>query len=296
MAENIERYLTDFLSLEEKQQQKTTPIVKRSNTTYRLHDELYFIRGQQTKTKEILQYATFYWLRLQALKPAVKEVAEIKWQDENHLQFVKNILDTKPNTMTVIIGTLFKEMPLKPSILKNLLGTLGTRKFKNGQYVSEEDYAVLEDNSGRVRIKKGDDTVFNPNDFVTGAIVALKGIVDKNGFFEVKDYCYAGIPYQTPVPRPIAQAMTKSRGLYDELKGREYIALVSGLEFGTPGDIISTELLLRFLRGEMFSSPKNVELASLITRVVICGNSIVQPEETDQVLRGSYRTQAMNQQ
>ncbi len=56
----------------------------------------------------------------------------------------------------MIIGTLFKEMPLKPSILKNLLGTLGTRKFKNGQYISEEDYVVLEDSSGRVRLKKNE--------------------------------------------------------------------------------------------------------------------------------------------
>jgi hypothetical protein len=45
----------------------------------------------------------------------------------------------------------------------------------------------------------------------------------------------------------------------------------------------------------MLSSPQSVKLASCITRVVICGNSMVQPEETDQVLRGSYRTQAMNQ-
>lgn len=62
----------------------------------------------------------------------MKEVAEIKWQNDNNLVYVNNILDTKPNQLTVIIGTLFKEMPLKPSILKNVLGILGTRKFKNG--------------------------------------------------------------------------------------------------------------------------------------------------------------------
>jgi hypothetical protein len=106
---------------------------------------------------------------------------------------VRNILDTKPHQPTVIIGTLFKEQPLKPSILKNLLGTLGTRKFHRGQYISEEDYAVLEDNSGRVRIKRGDR--FNPRHFVTGSILALKGVVDKNGFFEVLDHCNAGIPF-----------------------------------------------------------------------------------------------------
>lgn len=91
--------------------------------------------------------------------------------------------------------------------------------------------------------------------------------------------------------------MNGQRGLYEELDGgkREFVALVSGLEFGEPGDVVSSEILLRFLRGEIFSSPKTVKLASLISRVIICGNSIVQPEEIDQVLRGSYRTQAMNQ-
>jgi DNA polymerase delta subunit 2 len=143
--------------------------------------------------KEILQYATLYWLRLQAIKPHLKEVAEIKWQDDNNLVYVQNILDTKPNQPTVVIGTLFKEQPLKPSILKNLLGTLGTRKFKNGQYISEDDYCVLEDNSGRVRIKKSDK--FDPKHFATGSIIALRGVVDKNGIFDVHDSCYAGIPF-----------------------------------------------------------------------------------------------------
>jgi DNA polymerase delta subunit 2 len=127
---------------------------------------------------------------------------------------VNNILDIKPNQLTVIIGTLFKEMPLKPSILKNLLGTLGTRKFKNGLYVSEEDYVVIEDKSGRVRIKKSDR--FNPDNFVTGCIIALKGTVDNNGFFEVKDYCYAGIPFQQSIPKSIK--VGTERGLYDGLK------------------------------------------------------------------------------
>ena len=198
---------------------------------------------------------------------------------------MNNILDTKPNQSTVIIGTLFKEQPLKPSILKNLLGTLGTRKFKNGQYISEDDYAVLEDNSGRVRIKKNE--VFNPEKFVTGSIIALKGVVDIKGFFEVKDYSYAGIPFQS-IPRGLNLGL--KRGLYEGLENREFVAFVSGLEFGEPGDIISSELLLRFFRGELMSSHQSVKLASAISRLIICGNSIVQPEETDQVLRGSYRT------
>ena len=113
-----------------------------------------------------------------------------------------------------------------------------------------------------------------PENFVTGSILALKGVVDVKGFFEVKDYCYAGIPFHGSIPKNIS--LTQKRGLYENLEdGREFLAFVSGIEFGEPGDIIGTELFLRFLRGELFASPHSLKLASLISRVVICGNSIV---------------------
>lgn len=124
-----------------------------------------------------------------SLKPHVKENAEIKWGV--HIPYAENILDIRPNQETVIIGTLFKEMPLKPSILKNVLGVLGTRKFSHGLYVSEEDYSVLEDISGRIRIKRGDR--FNHDNFVSGTIIGLRGVVDNGGYFEVLDYCFSGI-------------------------------------------------------------------------------------------------------
>ena len=69
--------------------------------------------------------------------------------------------------------------------------------------------------------------------------------------------------------------MELKRDVYEDLESREFIALLSGLEFGQPGDVMSSELFLRFMRGELFSSPKAVKLASLISRVIICGNSIV---------------------
>ncbi len=92
-------------------------------------------------------------------------------------------------------------MPLKPSILKNVLGIIGTNKFKSGLYVSNEDYAVLEDNSGRIRMKKS--AKFNPDHFVTGSIIGFKGIVDNNGIFEVQDYCFGGIPFAYSIPKSI---------------------------------------------------------------------------------------------
>jgi hypothetical protein len=47
------------------------------------------------------------------------------------------------------------------------------------------------------------------------------------------------------------------RSLYDEaaLKSykREFVAFISGLEFGKPAEITSIELVMRFLRGELGS-------------------------------------------
>jgi hypothetical protein len=56
----------------------------------------------------------------------VKEAAAMKW---GNLKIVDNILDIKPFEETVIIGTLFKEQKLKPSILNNIMGVLGQKKF-----------------------------------------------------------------------------------------------------------------------------------------------------------------------
>jgi hypothetical protein len=56
----------------------------------------------------------------------VKEAASMKW---GNLKIVDNILDIKPFEETVLIGTLFKEQKLKPSILNNIMGVLGQKKF-----------------------------------------------------------------------------------------------------------------------------------------------------------------------
>jgi hypothetical protein len=52
----------------------------------------------------------------------------------------------------VIIGTIFKEMPKKPCVLTNLLGVLGTAK-PGERYCSDEDNLVIEDSSGRIKVK-----------------------------------------------------------------------------------------------------------------------------------------------
>ena len=58
-AENIEKYLTDFLTIEECKQEavgggEKAVAARRSNPTYKMDDSSFFIRGQQTANKEIL--------------------------------------------------------------------------------------------------------------------------------------------------------------------------------------------------------------------------------------------------
>lgn len=69
---------------------------------------------------------------------------------------------------------------MKPSILKDIMGTLGQKKFENadgeflhGQYTGEADSAVLEDISGRITIKNS--AKFEIKKIVSGTVMALKG-------------------------------------------------------------------------------------------------------------------------
>lgn len=133
---------------------------------------------------------------MEQLRPAVKEAAELRWHGK--IEFVDNILDLKTGKQTVIIGTLFKEQKKKPCVLNNLMGTIRgmepllmsvgtdvdflTEKDYNGLYISEDDQAILEDSSGRINLKPLNNNV---NELVTGSIMAILGVADQHGYFEV---------------------------------------------------------------------------------------------------------------
>ena len=104
----------------------------------------------------------------------------------------------------------------------------------------EKDYAVLEDASGRIQITNGE--VFDSSQFVTGSIMALLGHADANGFFVVKDFCFAGVPYKPELPRHIKLNNSHESTLFkSELlaspENRTFIAFISGLHFGGAGDL-----------------------------------------------------------
>ncbi len=91
---------------------------------------------------------------------------------DQKIHFMHNILDVKPGIESVIIGTLYKEMIKKPCVLKSLSGILRDQGVARN-YCAPEDYIVLEDSSGRIRIKNLG--FIQPGNFVTGSIVGFKG-------------------------------------------------------------------------------------------------------------------------
>lgn len=72
---------------------------------------------------------------------------------------MQNILDMQCERLTVIVGTFYKEQKKKPCVFDNITSCIkatdaGECSFGNehlrGKFTSEDDFAVLEDSSGRV--------------------------------------------------------------------------------------------------------------------------------------------------
>ena len=146
-------------------------------------------------------------------------------------------------------------------------------------YVNEEDdVAVLEDISGRITVKNGPN--FQMSTFVSGTILALRGQAISGGYFEVQDFCLAGIPFRDcPQSVTLTKKGNKKRDLYDpklliDGSSRQFVALVSGLQIGRGQSTLLHSMLAKFLRGE-FADTNNQKLASQITRLVIAGDSMV---------------------
>ena len=195
------------------------------------------MRSDNPNLTSLIQYATYYFLRLSILKEKVVKQAKDKWYfEEDLLSYVKDILDIKCGVKTVIVGTLFKDQVKKPCILKHLDGVLGTRKPRN--YCSENDQIILDDSSGRIRVKPMEN--FRPGDVITGSVVALKGEADRNGIFIVEDFVYAGYNQsdQMSIPKSLTLFQPK-RDLLDPVlldSERKFVAFVSGFEIGLEQD------------------------------------------------------------
>ena len=132
----------------------------------------------------------------------------------------------------MIFGVVYKEMPLKPSILKGMESILGAKKVES--FVSSsEDFLVIEDFSGRVRVSKNSE--ISSGEFVSGVIVAAKGRLDDRGLFLIEEITFPIADYH-PLPQRIKTNLSKnqkSNSAFEFISSDSpLIGFISGLQFG----------------------------------------------------------------
>jgi DNA polymerase delta subunit 2 len=70
------------------------------------------------------QYADIYYLRLTKIKPAVEAIASETWDGTviggEAVKKVDRVLDVRQGELCWVTGTVYMEMPLKPSILEDV--------------------------------------------------------------------------------------------------------------------------------------------------------------------------------
>ena len=217
------------------------------------------------------QYFQLYYQRLMLLLPRLKLAVEAKWPGAS----TAKVLDLKEGEECVIMGTLYKEMKLKPSILDEygkdlaLGATIAAKKF-----TTDDDALVLEDEGARVKLVGA---AADPRQFVTGVVMACRGKVVQDGAFEVSETCFPAPAPQKPFP--VAEKDEAPASASSPPPG-EYVALVSGLRVGDPraSDPKVLELLLDYLTGNLGSSVDQRAAAS-VARVIIAGGALAEPED-----------------
>lgn len=223
------------------------------------------------------QYASVYFVRLEALRGAIMESARTRWVETciiPETQIVGHVKSYKAvEGDIVLVGVLFKEMSLKPSVLEDIQNNLRISDqfmtFPSSadvrHKISETDVLFIEDMEARLQLVFPDRTKLDS--LPTGLVVAVLGRINSHGFFEVKDITLPGCQRVESISNPMTDA--------------SYVSIVSGLQIGAP---TSSPFNLQLLRDFLMGISMNVEqreLASRISRVVIAGDSLLVSKEKD---------------
>ncbi|KAE8668455.1 DNA polymerase delta small subunit [Hibiscus syriacus] len=225
--------------------------LQRKQTTYLSFGENFEIQKEVYRGQ---QYSQIYFARLHWMRALLYSLVP-NWK--SHLP-VCTILGLEEGTECIIVGTLYKHMKLKPCILDEYSKERSVAPLvKPHNFMNQDDYLVLEDESGRVKLGG---TVLSPSVYVTGVVVALHGKETSAGVFFVEDVLEAGLPPQ--IERP--------------LKSREdkYVVLVSGLSIGSSSsNPLQFQLLVDHITGHL-GDEEEQGLVAEIVHLVIAGNSV----------------------
>ena len=231
------------------------------------------------------QYYHIYSARLEALRQRVIDTVK-RYSPEAVIKRLSDLDTIEEGESVVVIGTLFKNQILKPSILKEVgeetaidRSTPDSEIEELDEYIDKSDELVLEDELQRARLHFGShiENKFRVDQFVTGIVCGVLGslipteVSGCGGKFLVEDMYFPDFPRQNV-----------SHSSKDK-----YVAFVSGLGLsGSTGTdcLGALELASEWLTGEAGETEDQAN-NSKIVKLVIAGNSLAAETKDKNILR-----------
>ncbi|XP_042378309.1 DNA polymerase delta small subunit-like isoform X2 [Zingiber officinale] len=258
----------------------SSKLFEREKAIYNNLDERFEIHKEKYKGQ---QYSHIYFSRLHHMRNLLYSLVP-NWKPNLP---VKTILGLEEGKECIIVGTIYKHMKLKPSILDEYSKERSKVPLvKPHNFVHPDDHLILEDESGRVTLTG---SLLDPSAFVTGIVVALHGKETSEGDFFVEDMLEAGIPPQTELPLSSIQCIKNVTyvsplqlgilGCLIILAGEDkYVVFVSGLSIGSSiFNPLQFQLLVDHITGHL-GDRNEQSIASQIVHVVVAGNSVQIPQ------------------
>ncbi|CAD8195018.1 unnamed protein product [Paramecium octaurelia] len=237
---------------------------------------------------EIKQSTKFYLVpRDKCIKTQYCNIYSARYQnlvkrfqiDSEDLQFIELIQKIQDQQGTIkAIGTLFKEMKLKPHYFSQ------NQNKALQDYVSNEDVCYLEDASGRIKLQISNailclpnkkEKIVNVSDLVTGITLMIEGQIVANNVVKVEKFYLPQLP-QTPMLRP--------------LNSTSYLCLISGLNYNALESTTKYRHMIDYLQGNLYSG-EGGEIPYNISQVIFAGNLYCKLEETldQQLLQQDFK-------
>lgn len=226
-------------------------LLQRKQSIYKSLDESFLIEKEIYRGQ---QYSQIYFARLHLMRTLLYSLLPT-WKP--HLP-VCTVLGLEEGKECIIVGTLYKHMKLKPSILDEYSKERSARPLvQPHNFMHSDDYLVLEDESGRVKLRG---TLLLPSVYVTGLVIALHGKETGAGDFLVEDVLEAGLPHQIDCPLNSGED--------------KFVVFVSGLSVGSSyANPLHFQLFVDHVTGHL-GDEKEQEMAAQIVQVVVAGNSV----------------------
>jgi len=212
------------------------------------------------------QYFEVYGARLKEMKPLVVAAARAEFGDKVSVKSLSELREDDQGERQddiLIVGTMFKQQELKPSILKELSEDGGLElEPTNTKYTSDNDTLVLEDETMRVKLDTGEGDVLTPDHIVNGVVAGVWGKEAQGGKFSVKKVFYPRL------------GRMESTGPFLEDKDM-FLALMSGLEVGGEGSswVGAAQLAVDWLVGSV-GAPGEQEDVAKVERLVLAGDCL----------------------